>query len=331
MHERSERMREITYRQALNEALDEELARDSGVFLLGEDIAIYGGAYGVTVGLWEKYGDERVMDAPISEPAITGVGLGASLLGLKPVVEIMYIDFIGLCMEQLNNQVAKIRYMFGGKCTVPFTLRTEGGAGRTLGAHHSQSLESWLMHVPGLKVVMPATPYDAKGLLKSSIRENNPIVFIEHKMLYNTKGPVPEGEYTVPLEKAEVKRTGKDVTILSYSRMLLFSLEAANALAKEGIDAEVIDLKTLAPLDRETISASVRKTNRVVIVEEDCKTGGAGAEIGMVVMEDSFDYLDAPPHRIAGADVPMPKSPVLEKLAIPSVETIIAGVKEVVV
>ncbi|HOL67753.1 MAG TPA: dehydrogenase, partial [bacterium] len=216
-------MREISYRQALNEALNEELVRDQTVFIAGEDVAIYGGAYGVTADLWKKYGDERVKDTPISESAIVGVGLGAALTGMRPVVEIMYIDFIPLALEQINNQAAKIRYMFGGKCTVPLTIRTEGGAGRTLGAHHSQSLESWLIHIPGLKVVMPATPYDAKGLLKSSIRDNNPVVFIEHKMLYNSKGPVPEEEYLIPIGQADIKRQGRDVTVITYSRMVLFS------------------------------------------------------------------------------------------------------------
>jgi len=322
-------VKEITYRQALNEALDEEMARDEKVFLMGEDIAIYGGAYGVTAGLMNKYGEDRVKDTPISEAAIVGTGLGAALLGYRPVVEIMYIDFIGLCMDQLNNQVAKIRYMFGGKCTVPLTIRTEGGAGRTLGAHHSQSLEAWLVHIPGIKVVMPATPADAKGLLKSSIRDNNPVVFIEHKMLYNTKGNVPEGEYLVPVGVADVKKEGKDVTILTYSRMVLFSLKAAEILEKDGISVEIIDLRTLLPLDKETIKKSVMKTNRVIIVEEDTKTGGTGAEIGMTVIEECFDYLDAPVKRIAGADVPMPKAPNLENLAIPSVESIVKGVRGV--
>jgi pyruvate/2-oxoglutarate/acetoin dehydrogenase E1 component len=320
-------MREITYRQALNEALMEEMARDQTVFLLGEDIAIYGGAYGVTAGLWKKYGDERVLDSPISENAIVGTGLGAALTGMRPVVEIMYIDFIGLCLEQINNQVAKIRYMFGGKCNVPLTIRTEGGAGRTLGAHHSQSLESWLIHIPGIKVVMPSTPYDAKGLLKSSIREDNPIVFIEHKMLYNTKGAVPEGEYTVPIGVADIKKKGTDVTIVTYSRMLLFALEAANILEKEGISVEVIDLRTLLPLDIETVVNSVKKTNRVIIVEESCKTGGTGAEIGMQINENAFYWLDGEIIRIAGEDVPMPKSPVLEKLAIPDTERICSAVR----
>jgi len=322
-------MREITYRQALNEALDEELARDQAVFIAGEDVAIYGGAYGVTADLWKKYGEERVKDTPISESAIVGVGLGAALTGMRPVVEIMYIDFIPLALEQINNQAAKIRYMFGGKCTVPLTIRTEGGAGRTLGAHHSQSLESWLIHIPGLKVVMPSTPYDAKGLLKSSIRENNPVIFIEHKMLYNTKGSVPEEEYLIPIGQADIKKQGTDVTIITYSRMVLFSLQAASLLEKEGISVEVLDLRTLLPMDIQTMVDSVSKTHRVVIVEEDCKTGGTGAEIGMLIMEHAFDQLDAPVKRVAGADVPMPKSPVLEKLAIPDPERICAAVKEV--
>ncbi len=320
-------MREITYRQALNEALDEEMEKDPSVFLMGEDIAIYGGAYGVTLNLMQKFGEERVRDTAISEAAIIGAGLGAAITGMRPVVEIMYIDFMGICLEQINNQAAKIRYMFGGKTRVPLVIRTEGGAGRTLGAHHSQSLESWFIHIPGLKVVMPATPYDAKGLLKSSIRDDNPVVFIEHKMLYNTKGDVPEKEYLVPLGKADVKRPGKDVTIIAYSRMLLFALEAANRLAKEGIEAEVVDPRTLLPLDIETIAESLKKTHRAAIVEEDTKTGGTGAEIGMQIMENCFDYLDAPVLRIAGADVPMPKSPVLEKLAIPQPERIYQEIK----
>ncbi len=321
-------MREITYRQALNEALMEEMEKDQDVFLLGEDIAIYGGAYGVTADLWKKYGDRRVLDTPISENAIVGVGLGAALTGMRPVAEIMYIDFIGLCLEQLNNQVAKIRYMFGGKCTVPLTIRTEGGAGRTLGAHHSQSLESWLIHIPGIKVVMPSTPYDAKGLLKSSIREDNPVVFIEHKMLYNTKGKVPEEEYIIPIGVADIKREGSDVTLVTYSRMLLVCMEAAARLEKEGISTEIVDLRTLLPLDTETVVRSVKKTSRMVIVEEDCKTGGTGAEISAQIMENAFDWLDAPIVRVAGEDVPMPKSPVLEKLAIPDAERVYRAVSK---
>jgi len=322
-------MKEITYWKAINEALAEEMTRDESVVLMGEDIAVYGGAYAVTRGLYEKFGGERVRDTAISEAAIVGAGLGAALTGLRPVVEIMYVDFMGIAMDQLNNQVAKIRYMFGGKCTVPLVIRTEGGAGRTLGAHHSQSLEAWFMHIPGIKVVMPSTPYDAKGLLKSAIREDNPIMFIEHKMLYNTKGAVPEEEYTIPIGVADVKRTGTDITIVAYSRSLLRSLEAAKELEKEGISAEVVDPRTLLPLDIDTIATSVRKTHRVLTVSEDCKTGGAGAEISMQIIERCFDDLDAPPVRLAGADVPMPKAPNLEAMAIPSTEDIVREAKAV--
>ncbi|MBU2494944.1 MAG: alpha-ketoacid dehydrogenase subunit beta [Candidatus Omnitrophica bacterium] len=323
-------MREITYRQALNEALSEEMERDQSVFLMGEDVAVYGGAYGVTLNLMQKFGEKRVRDTAISEAAIIGAGLGAAITGMRPVVEIMYIDFMGICLEQIGNQVAKIRYMFGGKTRVPLVIRTEGGAGRTLGAHHSQSLESWFIHVPGLKVIMPATPADAKGLLKSSIREDNPILFIEHKMLYNVKGPVPEGEYLLPIGKADVKRPGKDATVIAYSRMLYSTLEAAKRLAEDGIEVEVIDPRTLLPLDMETIAESVRKTHRAIIVEEDTKTGGTGAEIGMQIMENCFDELDAPVLRIAGADIPMPKSAVLEKLAIPDADRIYREIKSLV-
>jgi len=323
-------MKTITYWKAINEALDEMMQKDPAVFVMGEDVAIYGGAYGVTRGLYEKYGEERVRDTAISEAAIVGAGIGAAMTGMRPVVEIMYVDFMGIAMDQLNNQAAKVRYMFGGKTTVPLVIRTEGGAGRTLGAHHSQSLEAWFMHIPGIKVVMPATPYDAKGLLKQAILDNNPVVYIEHKMLYGTKGEIPEEDYLVPIGEADVKRKGKDITLISYSRMLLQTLDAAKELEKEGIDAEVVDLPTLLPLDIKTISDSVKKTRKVLIVEEDCKTAGAGAEIGMQIMESCFDYLDAPVTRLAGEDVPMPKSPVLENLAIPNKDRIIKKVKELI-
>lgn len=313
----------IAYWQAINAALAEEMARDKSVFIMGEDVAIYGGAYGVTRGLYEKFGDERVRDTAISEAAIVGAGLGAAITGMRPVVEIMYVDFMSIAMDQLNNQVAKIRYMFGGKTKVPLVIRTEGGAGRSLGAHHSQSLEAWFTHIPGIKVVMPATPYDAKGLLKAAIREDNPIVYIEHKMLYNTKGEVPDGDYTIPIGKADVKRAGSDLTIIAHSRMVLFALEAAEELAADGINAEVVDLRTLIPLDMETILNSVGKTHKVMIVHEACKTGGFGGEVGMQIVEKGFDLLDAPIVRVAGADVPMPKSHVLEALAIPSKDRIV--------
>lgn len=322
-------MREISYSHAINEALDEVMAKDDSVFLMGEDVGIYGGAYGVTRGLFEKYGEERVRDTAISEAAIVGAGIGAAITGMRPVVEIMYVDFMGIAMEQLNNQAAKIRYMFGGKTKVPLVIRTEGGAGRTLGAHHSQSLESWFMHIPGIKVVMPSTPHDAKGLLVSSIYDDNPVIFIEHKMLYNTKGPIPEKPFTIPIGKADVKREGRDVSIVAHSRMLLFALDAATELEKDGISVEVVDPRTLLPFDIDTIAKSVRKTNRVILVEEGCRTGGTGAEFGMQISEACFDYLDAPILRVAGADVPMPKSPVLEALAIPNKESIKSAVKEI--
>ena len=321
-------MKEMTYWQAVNSALDEVMTKDEDVFLMGEDIAIYGGAYGVTRGLYEKFGKEIVRDTAISEAAIVGAGIGSAITGMRPVVEIMYVDFMGIAMEQVNNQAAKIRYMYGGKTRVPMVIRTEGGAGRTLGAHHSQSLEAWFLHIPGIKVVMPSTPYDAKGLLISSINDDNPVLYIEHKMLYNTKGEVPDEYYTIPLGKADIKRQGTDCTVVAHSRMLLFAMEAAEELEEEGISVEVIDPMTLLPLDIETIIGSIKKTNRVVLVEEGCKTGGVGAEIGMQIIEHAFDFLDSPIIRVAGADVPMPKSSVLESLAIPDVERIKKGVKE---
>ena len=317
----------MTYWQAVNAALAEEMARDPKVFVMGEDVAIYGGAYGVTRGLYEKFGEERVRDTAISEAAIVGAGLGAAVTGMRPVVEIMYVDFMSIAMDQLTNQVAKIRYMFGGKIKVPLVIRTEGGAGRTLGAHHSQSLEAWFAHIPGIKVVMPATPADAKGLLKAAIREDNPVVYIEHKMLYNAKGEVPEGDYTVPIGKADVKREGGDLTIISHSRMVPVALQAAEMLAEEGVSPEVIDLRTILPLDLETILASVGKTHKALIVHEACKTGGVGGEIGMQIVEQGFDLLDAPIVRVAGADVPMPKSHVLESLAVPSQERIVEAAR----
>lgn len=322
-------MKEITYRDALNEALREEMRRDQTVFIFGEDVGFYGGANGVTRGLLDEFGEERVRDTPISEAVITGATAGAAVVGTRPVGEIMFIDFLTLGMDQLVNQAAKMRYMFGGKIKVPMVLRTQGGAHRSWGAQHAQSLEAWFMHVPGLYVVMPATPYDAKGLLKASIRDDNPVLFIEHKAIYLTKGMIPEDEYIVPLGKADIKREGKDVTILTYSRQVLYSLEAAEELADEGIDVEVVDLRSLNPLDKETIINSVKKTNRVVVVEEDVKTAGVGAELSSLVMEEAFDYLDAPVYRCAGKDVPIPCVKHLEKAAIPSKDDIVKAVKKV--
>lgn len=322
-------VRQIPYWQAINEALDEEMKHDERVFLMGEDIGIYGGAYGATRGLLEKFGKERVRETPISEPAIAGVGIGAAMAGMRPVSEIMYVDFTLLSADQLANQGAKNRYMFGGKSIVPFVLRTEGGAGRGIAAQHSQSLEAIWTHFPGLYVVMPATPYDAKGLLKAAIREDNLVMFIEHKMLYGEKGPVPEEEYIIPLGVADVKRAGNDVTIITYSRMVLRALEAAEQLAPEGIDVEVIDLRSLKPLDTETIVASVQKTGRVVILSEGYKNTGFNAELLATVNDLAFDYLDAPILRVASADVPVPASSVLEEYAIPQTRDVIAAVKRV--
>lgn len=322
-------IRQIPYWQALNEALEEEMKRDDRIFLMGEDIGIYGGAYGATRGLLDKFGKERVRETPISEPAIAGVGIGAAMAGMRPVNEIMYVDFTLLSADQIANQGAKNRYMFGGNSTVPFVLRTEGGAGRGIAAQHSQSLEAIWTHFPGLYVVMPATPYDAKGLLKAAIREDNLVMFIEHKMLYGEKGPVPEQEYFIPLGVADVKRPGKDVTIISYSRMVLRALEAAEQLAQEGVDVEVIDLRTLKPLDTDTIVASVQKTGRVVIVSEGYRNTGFNAELLATVNDLAFDYLDAPIARVASADVPVPASPVLEEHAIPQIREIVSAVKKV--
>jgi len=319
-------MREITYAQALNEALREEMQRDSRVFLIGEDIAEHGGAFGVTRGLLSEFGPRRVRKTPISESAIAGAAAGAAITGTRPVAEIMFIDFTTLAMDQIVNQAAKMRYMFGGKARVPMVLRTQGGAGRGNAAQHSQSLEMWFVHVPGLYVVMPSTPYDAKGLLKSAIRDDNPVVFIEHKLLYSTRGAVPASEYTIPLGVADVKRPGDDVTIVATSRMVLLALSAAEKLATEGIQAEVVDPRTLKPLDMEAIVKSVKKTHRAVVVNEGCRTGGFTSEITARIMDEAFDYLDAPVIRVATEDVPIPYASRLELEAIPSERDIIEAV-----
>ncbi|MGQ9631585.1 MAG: alpha-ketoacid dehydrogenase subunit beta [bacterium] len=321
-------MGEKTYREAINDALREEMERDERVFILGEDVGLFGGAMAVTKGLYQRFGPKRVIDMPISESAIIGSALGSALTGLRPVAEIMFIDFTCTCMDQIVNQVAKIRYMLGGQVTVPLVIRTQGGAGKSYAAQHSQSLESWFANVPGMKVVMPSTPYDAKGLLKSAIRDDNPVMFIEHKLLYNTKGEVPDGDYTIPIGVADVKREGRDVTITSHSRMTLLALEAAGELEKDGIDAEVVDLRTISPLDMGTIAKSVKKTGRLVTVEEGCRNVGIGAEVAARVVEECFDYLDAPVRRVAALDTPIPCNRTLERAVIPEVEDIIAGVKK---
>ncbi|MFQ5856634.1 MAG: pyruvate dehydrogenase complex E1 component subunit beta [Anaerolineae bacterium] len=315
-------MRVISYAEALREAMREEMLRDERVFLIGEDIGLYGGAYGVTRGLWEEFGDSRVIDTPICEATIGGAAVGAAMAGMRPVAEFMYVDFTPLAMDQLANQGAKNRYMFGGKTAVPMVIRTEGGAGRAIAAHHSQSLEALWTHFPGIYVVMPSTPYDAKGLLKAAIRDDNPIMFIEHKMLYKEKGPVPEDEYIIPLGIADVKREGKGVTVVTYSRMVLRSLEAAAILAEEGIDVEVVDLRTLKPLDIDTVVASVKKTGRLVGVTEGYENTSFINEVLAQVNELAFDWLDGPMVRVAAANVPVPRAEVLEDLAIPSVQRI---------
>jgi len=324
-------MKEMTYAEAVREALRQEMIRDDSVFLIGEDVGRYGGAFGVSYGLVDEFGEDRVRDTPISEAGIMGAATGAALMGMRPVAEIMFMDFTTIAMDQLVNQAAKLRFMFGGKAKVPLVLRTPGGSGTGAAAHHSQSLEAWFVHVPGLKVVMPSTPYDAKGLLVASIRDDNPVIFVEHKLLYKTKGPVPEEEYTIPLGTADVKRTGRDLTIVATSIMVPRVLEAAETLAGEGIDVEVVDPRTLKPLDEETIFSSVIKTGKVLIAHEACKTGGAGAEIAARIAEsEAFDYLDAPIKRLAGLDIPVPYNRNLERRMVPQVEDIVAAARELV-
>ncbi len=323
-------MRQISYAQALIEAMREEMKRDSRVFIMGEDVGLYGGAYGATRGLMEEFGEWRVIDTPISEATIGGAAVGAAMAGMHPIAEIMYVDFTPLAMDQIANQGAKNRYMFGGKTSVPMVLRTEGGAGRAIAAHHSQSLESLWTHFPGIYVVMPSTPYDAKGLLKASIQDDNPVMFIEHKMLYKEKGPVPEEEYIIPLGVADIKRPGKDVTLVTYSRMVYRALEAAETLAKEGIDVEVIDLRSLKPLDIDAIVASVKKTGRLVGVTESYENTSFINEVMAQVNELAFDWLDAPMVRVAAANVPIPRAEILEDNAIPNVGRILAACRKVV-
>lgn len=323
-------MRTITYREALREAMREEMVRDESVFILGEDVGVYGGIFGVTAGLLAEFGEERVRDTPISEAAIAGIAVGASMTGMRPIAEIMFVDFTTIALDQIVNQGAKWHYMSGGKLTVPAVIRTYTGTGRRTAAQHSQSLEAWHAHVPGLKVVMPATPYDAKGLLKSAIRDNNLVVFIEHKMLLNEKGQVPEGEYLIPLGQADVKRPGEDCTVVATSLMVGRALKAAEMLEAEGISVEVVDPRTLRPLDIDTICQSVAKTNRLVIVHEACQFGGIGAEIAAQVGERAFFDLDAPIVRVAGKDVPIPFSPALEDAVVPSVEDIAVAVRSLV-
>ncbi len=322
-------MREITYAEALNEALREEMRRDPRVILLGEEIGVFQGVYKVTRGLLQEFGPERVRDTPISEAAITGSAVGLALAGMKPVAEIMYMDFLPICMDQLATQAAKMRFMSGGQLKVPMVLRTQYSLGRQHGSQHSQFIPSWFFQVPGLKVVLPSDPHDAKGLLKSAIRDENPVLFVESGLLYRTKGPVPEEEYTIPLGKAEVKRKGDHVTIVAVSRMVSEALSAAKKLEDRGTSAEVIDIRTMQPLDLETIVESVKRTSKLIVAADDVKTGGIGAEISASVVEAAFDYLDAPIIRVACPDTPIPFSPPLEQMYMPNAERIVEAVDSI--
>ena len=321
-------MREITFAEAINEGLREEMMRDPMVVTLGEDIAAIGGNFGITKGLLDEFGPARVKDTPISEDAIVGLSLGASMVGVRPVAEIMFSTFLGCCMEELSNQVGAIRYMNGGQITTPVVIRTCNSLGRSGAAQHSGRNEAWIVHTPGLKVVIPSTPYDAKGLLKTAIRADDPVVFFEHALLYyQAKGPVPEEEYTIPFGVADVKREGDDVTIVAYQLMVRKALEAAEILAEEGIEAEVVDPRTLVPLDVDTIVDSVKKTNRLIIASEECGRAGVNGEIAFRVIEEAFDYLDAPIARVTAANVPVPFSPPLEEFIMPKVEDIVEAAR----
>lgn len=320
--------RELMYREALNEALKEEMRRDSTVFLMGEGIAERGGSYKVTVGLLNEFGPKRVIDTPIAEASFTGAGVGAAIAGMRPVVEILFVDFAMLTLDQIINQAAKYRFMSGGEAAVPFVLRSQGGVGNGLAAQHSESLEAVFYHIPGLKLVMPSTPYDAKGLLKSAIRSDDPVIFLEHKLLYMTKGDVPEGEYTIDFGRADVKRKGGDVTVIAWSNMVPRSLAAAEKLAAMGIDAEVIDPRTLVPLDRDTILESVRKTEHVVIVQEAVRRGGVASDIASIIQAEAFDYLDAPIEIVAGINSPVPFNLNLESRVVPREDDILRAVKK---
>jgi pyruvate/2-oxoglutarate/acetoin dehydrogenase E1 component len=321
-------MREILYREALNEALREEMKRDPNVFLMGEEVGFYQGAFKVSKGLLDEFGPMRVVDTPITEGGFTGVGIGASMAGLRPVIEMMTFNFALLALDQIINNAVKIRYMSNGQFKIPIVIRGPGGPSRQLGAQHSQSLESLFAHVAGLTVIVPATGKDAKGLLKSAIRQDNPVVFIEGQELYSLRGPVPDGEFTIPIGVAEIKREGSDVTLIGWSKMLHLALEAADALAVDGIEAEVVDLRTLKPLDMNTVRESVRKTGRAVIVEEGWRFCGVGAEVASQIHGLEFAALDAPVERVTGYDVPMPYSKNLETAALPTRERIVAAVKK---
>jgi len=320
-------MRELSYSESIRECLRQVMLSDERVFIIGEEIGPYGGSFGVTVGLIDEFGSDRVMDTPISEQAIIGIAIGASLLDLRPVVEIMFSDFLMLAFEQISNQAAKIRYMFGGKASVPMVIRTPVGGGIGLAAQHSQSIEALFLHMPGLKIVMPSTSYDAKGLLYGAIKDNNPVIFFEHKLAYQTKGHVPEELYEIPLGKADIKKQGNDITVVATSYMVHKALRVSEKLLKEGISLEVIDPRTIKPLDIESIVESVKKTNRVVLIEEACYTGGFTCYLAAEIVKHAFDYLDAPILRITGLDCSIPYEHNLENAVIPSEKRIEQGIR----
>ncbi len=322
-------MARITMREAISQALWEEMERDPNIFIMGEEVGVWGGTYAVTKGFYDHFGGKRVRDTPIAEAAIVGAAVGAAMKGLKPVAEIMTINFAFVAFEQIVNEMPKFHYMFGGQFNVPVVVRTVSGGGRQLGATHSQTPDAIFAHFPGLVVVAPGTPADAKGMLKSALRTKNPVLFIEHATLYQTRGEVPEGDYVVPLGKSTVQRPGSDVTIVTYSKMLEISLKAADQLAKEGIEAEIVDLRSLRPLDMGPVIESFKKTNRAVIVEEGWPSYGVGAEVSARIYEQAFDYVDAPIKRVAQAEVPLPYNRTLEQMAIPKVDDVIKAVKEV--
>lgn len=322
-------MAKITMREAISQALWEEMERDPNVFILGEEVGVWGGTYAVTKGFYDHFGPDRVRDTPIAEAAIIGAAIGSALTGLRPVAELMTINFAFSAMDHIVNEAAKLHYMFAGQFVLPMVIRTVSGGGRQLGATHSQTPDAIFAHFPGLKVVAPGTPEDAKGLLKSAIRSDDPVMFIEHATLYQVRGEVPEGDYTVPMGKSKIQRPGRDVTIVTYSKMLEISTKAADQLAKEGIEAEIVDLRTLRPLDMEPVLASFKKTNRAVVVEEGWRSFGVGSEIASRIYEEAFDYVDAPIKRVAQAEVPLPYNRALEQMALPQVEDVIKAVKEV--
>jgi len=320
-------MREISFGQAIKEAIAEEMRRDERVLLMGEDVAEAGTPFKVLLGLVDEFGPERVLDTPISEPGFTGIGVGLAMTGMRPIVDIMFGDFIGLVMDQMFNQAAKIHYMSGGKLKVPMVLRTTMGATRRSAAQHSQSLHAWMSHIPGLKVAIPATPYDAKGLMKTAIRDDNPVIIFEDKMQYAVRGPVPEEEYTLPFGVADIKRQGSDITLVATSSMVYVALEAADALAESGVSAEVIDPRTTTPLDKETLINSAKKTSRAIVIDEGYNHFGTTAELAATMAEGAFYYLDAPVKRLGAMDVPIPFSPVLEDLTIPTAEKVVEMAK----